>query len=322
MNKSEIKDRIEAYTGTPVKRPVEITRETSNYMDFYRGTILDFNGELYYVLGNMYELRFTLEEYPKYWVKSAIELSSGRKKIIKWDFNENFIFKIGQLNIKCYRSSEKESRILELVKGDYSFMQGNTITSKNEDSIKIIDFIKGKNLYQYLSNLNMNHEEYFHEKFPRILFNLRKSLEAIRFIHANHYVHGDIRNDHIMLDEELKTYRWIDFDLNQDFSDFDIWSLGNILLFCAGKGEHMLRTVRENRDIPKRVYHSLGEDDVSAFFTYRIINLRKIFPYIPKALNDILMRFSKNTTIFYEDVDQILNNVDEILEQIGPHGSR
>jgi serine/threonine protein kinase len=322
MNENEIKERIEAFTGSPVKDTIIITSDTSNYMDFYRGAILDLNGELYYILGNMHESRFTLEEYPKYWVKSAIELSTGRKKIIKWDFNEKFIFKIGQLNIKCYRSSEKESRILEIVNGNISFMQGRTVSTNKGEPVKIIDFIKGEDLYHHLSNLDMDHEEYFHEQFPVILSNLRKSLEAIEFIHKSHYVHGDIRNDHLLIDEDLKTYRWIDFDLNQDFSDFDIWSLGNILLFCTGKGEHTVRTVAENKKMSKNASASICEDDVSAFFTYRIINLKKLFPYIPTALNDILMHFSKNTALFYESVDQIITDVDEVLTLWGHHGSR
>ncbi|MFC1584582.1 hypothetical protein ACFL5V_03430 [Fibrobacterota bacterium] len=314
VNESEIRQRVKSITGINPTGNIEFIEDNSNYVDISRGMVLDFHGELYYILGNMYESRFTLEEYPKYWVKSALELSTGRKKILKWKFDEKFVFKIGALNIKCYRSSEKESRILELVEGNLSFMQGKTIPDGKGEGVKIIDYIKGNNLYNHLTNLEMDHEKYFHTQFPGILKNLQAPLEAIRFIHSHNFLHGDIRNDHILIDDASKAYRWIDFDLNQDFSDYDVWSLGNILLFSAGKGEHTFRNVSKNEKIPEKAFNALCEDDVSAFFEYRIINLKKLFPYIPKKLNDILMRFSKNTTVFYDTVDQILDDIDELIE--------
>jgi hypothetical protein len=36
------------------------------------------------------------------------------------------------------------------------------------------------------------------------------------------------------------------------------------------------------------------------------MNLRKIFPYIPEMLNNILLHFSAGAKVFYETVDEII----------------
>jgi hypothetical protein len=162
----------------------------------------------------------------------------------------------------------------------------------------------------------MDHETFFFEEFPEIFLNLKKCFEAIKFLHENNYVHGDIRTDHIIMDADLNIYRWIDFDLHQDFSDFDIWRIGNVLLFCTGKGSQTFQNVSENKKIPKKILDALSKDDASAFLKHMIANLGKLFPYIPKKLNDILMHFSQSTKVFYDNVDQIIDDMGEVLEQL------
>lgn len=316
MDEKSIRDKIKKITGISVRSKIEITDDASEFLNISRGNVLQLDGKLYFIMGNMFEGRFSLEEYQKYWVKSAIELPSGKKKILKWEFNEEFVIAIGPLNIRCYRSAEKESEVLKVVKGNNSFMQGNTVCDKRGNCVKVIEFIFGDNLFNYLRNLEMNHEQYFIEIFPTVLKNLTTSINAIDILHKNNLCHGDIRNDHIIIESNTKNYRWIDFDLKQDYSDFDVWSIGNILLFAAGMGEHTFKGVEKDKKIPDKVKHSLREDDASAFFKHRIMNLKKIFPYLPKKLNDIFMHFSINTTNFYNDVPQILNDVNEVLDTL------
>lgn len=316
MNINEIKDRIENALGFPYRGKIEFKTDNAEYIDITRGMVLTLDNELYFILGNMFESRFTLEEYPKYWVKSAIELATGKKRIIKWVFNEEFVIQIGVLNIKCYRSPIKEEEILNLTRDHPFFMQGKTAHDSIGKSIRILDYIEGKSLYRYLLDLNMSHEEYFYTVYPSLLCQLKKCMEGIALLHKNNYFHGDIRNDHLILDQNSGNYKWIDFDLNQDFSDFDIWSLGNILLFSTGKNEHTFHNITNNKEISKAAINSLQSNDASAFFKHRIINLRKLFPYIPKELNNILMHFSINTNVFYDRVEQIVNDVNNVLEQL------
>ena len=42
----------------------------------------------------------------------------------------------------------------------------------------------------------------------------------------------------------------------------------------------------ENKEFSEKVRMSLKSDDGSAFYEYRIINLRKLFPYIPRRLRE------------------------------------
>jgi len=308
---NDIKARVEQLTGTHVWNEIIFCEDTSNYMKISRGEVLLFGDEQYYVLGNMYEGRFTLDDYPKYWVKSAIELSTGKKKILKWKFEEEVLFKVGDVQIKCQRNSEKESAILKLGKGNFCFMQGETFSDSQGNPVKIIDYIKGDSFYNYLSNLTLDHQIYFSEIFPGLLSQLKELFIGLQIIHRNNYVHGDIRNDHIFMDNQLKVLRWIDFDLEQDFSDFDIWSIGNILLYAVGMGEHTFANEARKKSLPL-----LTHDDASAFMQYRIINLKKLFPYIPENINSILMRFSKNTSVFYDNIGQIIEDLEETLDTL------
>jgi hypothetical protein len=263
----------------------------------------------------MYEGRFTLDDYPKFWVKTAIEISTGKKKILKWPYHEAYMRKIRDLSIKCFRSSEKESQVLELVRGHSLFMQGRTVPDIKRNPVRIIDFIPGRSLYVHISNMDMEHEAYFYELFPSLFIKLKKSLEAIKFLHTRNYFHGGIRSDHIMMEKDTGKYIWIDFDLNQDMLDFDIWCIGNLIYFITGMGEHTFWDVSHNKKNYTKASGQLSKDDASAFLAHRIINLKKLFPYIPQKLNDILMHFSISTNIFYDNIEQIINDIDEVIEE-------
>jgi hypothetical protein len=137
---------------------------------------------------------------------------------------------------------------------------------------------------------------------------------AIQFLHEADLCHGDIRNDHIFIEEGTGRFRWIDFDLTQDFPDFDVWSTGNILQCIVGKGSVRFTDVREEHP---ELESQLTEDDASAFFPHRIMNLRKVYPYVPEKLNDILMRFSAGAGTNYDRVDQILDDLSDCASAMG-----
>ncbi len=126
--------------------------------------------------------------------------------------------------------------------------------------------------------------------------------------------HGDIRNDHIFIDNETGRFRWIDFDLTQTFPDFDVWSVGNILHYIVGKGFIKFRdVVTEQPDLNGR----LTDDDASAFFPYRIMNLRKVYSYLPERLNRVLLNFSVGASANYDRVDQVLDDLGECASAMG-----
>ena len=236
------------------------------------------------ISGNRYETRFGIEDQPKYWVFSAYEMSTGAQKVIKTVFHEDFYVHISIFKIHCYRSPEKETEVLDLVRGDNRFMQGYTSLDDKGNHVRIVDFIRGKTLLAFIHENNKNHEAYYREDLPERLKNLIDSIEAIALLHRHGTCHGDIRNDHILIDRDSGHYRWIDFDLNQHVSDFDIWSIGNIINYAVGKGINSFHNVLKNEKFPREVREGLTAADASAFYEYRDYEFDKALSlYLPPA---------------------------------------
>jgi hypothetical protein len=127
-------------------------------------------------------------------------------------------------------------------------------------------------------------------------------VEAIGELHALGQHHGDIRNDHIFVERDTGRYIWIDFDFDVNFSDYDVWSMGNVLTYVIGMGMHTFREVSRNPKAYPLASGVLDEDDALVLAKHRIANLRKLFPYIPEELNAVLLRFSMGTSEPYEDL--------------------
>lgn len=317
---SRLKQRISELTGWDVSRPVEIVTDTSDCMRINRGHVVRLEGRDFLIKGNKYESRFGIGYQPKYWVFGAVELETGEQKIIKTVFLEDFNVHIGVFKIHCYRSPQKESEVLNLVRGDKRFMQGYTLLDARGNPVRILDFIRGSSLMQMIHDVEKKHEEYFHEDLPQILRRLAGCIEAIVFLHDNGTCHGDIRNDHIIVDADGGDYRWIDFDLNQHVSDFDTWSIGNILSYSVGKGIRSFQGVFKDKRFSDEVKASLTTEDASAFYEYRVMNLRKLFPYIPERLNRILLHFTTKPQEFYSSMRQLLADYQEMLDSEFPAG--
>ena len=107
-----------------VPKKFRIITDTSEFIRIDYDDIVVLDNSPFLIRHNQKEGRFGLDEQPKFWVKSAIDLSDGSKKIIKLVFHERFQARIGNLLIDCIRSPLKEARILDLVRGHVNFMQG------------------------------------------------------------------------------------------------------------------------------------------------------------------------------------------------------
>jgi hypothetical protein len=231
---------------------------------------------------------------------------------MKLVFYEKFISRIGDIEFECFRSPRKEARILDLVACHKNFMHGYSIHDEKDNLIRILDFIRGKPLLTHVENMGMDHEAYYYEQFPGILDLFLECIQAIRFLHENGEKHGDIRRDHILIDRESGHYRWIDFDFNyrqrESIYGYDLFGLGNILVFLVGMGDELLL------DLKKQSHPSLdilNEEDLNLVFKNRVVNLKKIYPYIPESLNRVLMHFSRGANRFYEDTVQLLDDLGE-----------
>lgn len=313
MNETELRERIDQYSRFPLKGKLNIVTDTTEFMNVGSDDVLELEGAYYLVTGEEIEGRFGLDGEPKFWVKRAIDLSNGSVKVIKLVFYESFVMQLGNLPIKCFRSPNKEARILAKTSGDPYFMKGFTVNDGVGNAVRIIERIQGTRYYDFILNLQMDHEAYFYELFPTIFRNLIDCFEAIRRLHAMEELHGDIRNDHILIDRETGRYTWIDFDYSYDWSEnpfgVDLFGLGNILLLSLGKGFHVLPDLAACGPRGMDVISCLTPADLSLFFRNRIINLRKLFPYIPDSLNNVLLHFSQGADVFYEKAAELLDDL-------------
>lgn len=321
--KERIGQRIEELKGWKVNLArLKIVKDTSDWMRITRGDIIriDECKSDYVVSGNMREPRFGIDDQPKYWVFHATELDTGKDKIIKTVFNEEFYVHISYFKIRCYRDPVKESEVLKLVRGDKRFMQGFSFNDEAGNNVRVIDFIKGKSFFQTIPTIDVMHEEYFNNYLPSILWNLKESIEAILLLHQNGFCHGDIRNDHIFIDSESNKFRWIDFDLKQDVQDFDLWSIGNIISYAVAKGIITLKQAIKSKQFTEDTINQLKAEDGSAFYNYRVMNLSKLFPYIPKRLTNILQHFTLHPTSFYNTLNEFYEEYFDMLEADFPQG--
>lgn len=289
---------------------LRIITDTSDFFDVQYNDILLLDKKPFLMRHNAREGRFGVDDEVKHWVRRAIDLADGEAKIIKLVFYEKFFARVGGIEFECFRSPRKEARILRLVSGHKNFMQGYGVEDEKGNVVRVLDYIYGKPLSTHIEDLSVDHETYFYKLFPDILDRFIHCIEAIRFLHDNGEKHGDIRRDHILVDRSGGEYRWIDFDYNyrhrENIYGYDLFGLGNILIFLVGKGDVRLNDLKRTEEA---VLYRLAEEDMNIVFHHRVANLKKIFPYLPDALNRILMHFSKGAKWFYEETGQLLEDL-------------
>jgi len=290
--------------------------DTSEIFSINRDDIVQIGDRRYRITGHELERRFGMDD-PKFWVKRAVDEITGEKKILKLTFKESFDTVLGGAKIKCFRSPEKEARILEAVKDHPHFMHGMGIHDEKGNIIRVLDIVHGPNFFLYTDSLRMGHRVYFERMFPGILKNLIKAFQAIRHLHSLGFKHGDIRNDHIIVEKETGHYVWIDFDYDYEALEnpysLDVFGLGNVLINAVGKGFHNIQMILSDTMIYGDLKDRLEMEDFSIIHRRRFINLRKLYPYIPKALNDILMHFSIGANVNYELVEEMVEDLNRCL---------
>ncbi|MCP4750034.1 MAG: protein kinase, partial [Proteobacteria bacterium] len=142
---------------------------------------------------------------------------------------------------------------------------------------------------------------------------LVKAFEAILFLHTNGFRHGDIRNDHLILESDTGNYVWIDFDYDFESSEnpfaLDLFGMSNVLLYALGKGLHLYYSITHEPKKYGDLKDRLEVSDFSLLEPSRFLNLRKIYPYIPKLLNDIVMHFSEGADMYYESAYEMIEDL-------------
>ena len=318
LTPDELKDMIARWVGPEqVPKRLSIITDTS---DFYRvdyDDVVILGDRPYLIRNNEREGRFGIDDQQKYWVKRARDLTDGSVKIMKLVFHERFEATVGGIVFDCYRSPRKEARILNLTKDHPRFMQGFSISDTSNNIIRVLDFIKGKTLADTVLLLGKGHEDYFHNHLPYIFDEFVELVQAIQFLHSRKEKHGDIRRDHIIKDTTTGMARWIDFDFNylhkENMFGYDLFGLGNILVYLVGRGDV---TVQKLRQESSSALNRITADDVNIIFNNRVVNLQKVYPYVPEALNVILLHFSVGANTYYDTTEQFLHDLLEAREDL------
>jgi len=311
LSSDDIRELIAERAGeAKVPEKFKVLTDTSDFFRIDYNDVVLLDSRAFWVKRYEKEGRFGIDDQPKYWVRRAVDLGDGSTKILKLVFHEQFDTRIGEISIRCFRSPRKEARILDLVAGHKNFMHGCSVTDSAGNNVRIIEFIYGRSIDAIVSGLDLPHHEYFHSEFPRMLDLYIEMVEAIKFLHDHGEKHGDIRRDHILWDREEQTGRWIDFDYNymhgESMFGFDLHGLGNILIYLAGRGDVLVGDLYRDQ---RSLFDTLWGEDLNLSYKNRVANLRKIFPYIPESLNRILLHFSYGATIFYENTEQMLEDL-------------
>lgn len=307
-----VKELLERYPpGFTVHEPGRVVTDTTEFHNIGGGDVIALDGRHYLVIRDEAERRFGIED-PKFWVKRCVCLQTRVSHILKLVFHETFPMEIGEMVIACYRSPDKESRILDLVRGDWRFMQGETLLDERGNNVRVLEMIRGKRLDLMVDAIDMDHHTYVRERLPGLLEQYIGSCEAIGLLHAHGEKHGDIRRDHIWHEYGTSRFRWIDFDYTFDYVEnpfgLDLFGLGNILLFLVGKGIYTAQNLSAEQ------MALLSPGDYSLMYRYRVMNLGKLFPYLPKELNDVLMHYTVSSEVFYEHVDELLTDLKPCLD--------
>jgi len=310
---NDLKERISELTMRNITGRPKIFSDTSDFMSIDIGNVLRVGGNDYFVTGTAREGRFGIDEQPKFWVKKTIDLTTGERKILKLEFNESFSGRIGTTTFNCIRNAEKESAVLLKMNGHPNFMKGFSARDSIGNLVRIVDIIPGSSLYETLRRLDMPHEVYYRDFLPEIMKKIIGCMEAIVLLHQNGLQHGDIRADHILIHKDTGDYVWIDFDYEVDYREYDLFCLGNILHQVVGKGRHSLHDVRLRPLEYPDFKDPLNWKDMSIMFPHRIANLRKLFPHIPKELNDILIHFSAGANNHYQSIDRPLTDLRKLF---------
>lgn len=293
-----------------VPQKFRIITDTSDFFRINYDDVVLLNDHPYLIRHNQKEGRFGIDEEPKFWVKGAIDLIDGSRKIIKLVFHERFKAKVGRLVFDCVRSPVKEARVIDLVSRHPNFMTGFSVKDSAGNVVRILDYIHGKTMADYAAYAGKNHEEHFCAKFRSIFKEFIEAVKAVKFLHENNEIHGDIRRDHLLRDKTTDRFRWIDFDFTYSHHEnrfgYDIFGLGNILAYITGGGDITVQQLKKEKP---DIFSKLSDEDLNIIFHNRVVNLKKVFPYMPESLNNILLHFSMGAEVFYDDTGQLLDDM-------------
>lgn len=318
---TEIVELFKAHrVSRSLRRQPKVFTDTSNFTSIDYGDIILLDDHYFLITAYAVEGRFGVDDQPKQWVPKVNDLITGEAFILKLVFHETFSVDVGHFTIPCYRSPEKEARILEYTHGHPRFMQGRCVEDEAGNLVRILDVVQGRRLDKFIFRDKCTHEEYYYNLLRPILAEFLQCALAIAYIHEAGFRHGDIRRDHIYVEYDSGLFRWIDFDYDFYLPErpftLDLLELGNLLMFLLARGDYRDRDLLENHAISPERLATISPDDYALLSQNRIVNLQKIFPYISAELNNICLHFSSKTTVWYDNANEFCTDLERAIKTL------
>lgn len=300
-----------------MRKRCRVFADTTDFSSIDYGDIICVDSRYFLVTSFTKEGRFGVDEQIKPWVPKVEDLVSGDRYIIKLVFHETFDLTFGPYTIPFYRSPEKEAQVLELTQGHHHFMQGQSVLDDAGNLVRILEIVNGTRLDKFIHRSQTSHKEYYYEELPTILNNFLECMASINVLHSKGLRHGDIRRDHVFVDRHTGIYTWIDFDYDYYIPErpfaIDLFELGNIIVYLTGRDDFHPRTIMSTDGLGEQVLGKVLPQDYSLLATNKVVNLKKLYPYVNEKLNNIFLHFSKGTDVFYESVDELTGDLQEAL---------
>lgn len=294
--------------------------DTSDFGSIDYGDVINIDNRYFLIVGYTKEGRFGIEEQVKQWVPRVFDLETRQRRILKLVFHENYKIRLGKLEVTCYRNPEKEAQVIELTRGNHAFMQGYATLDEADNLVRVLDIVNGKRLDKHVYSLGDSHNDYLENHLKGLLIRFLTAVEAITLLHRNGLKHGDIRRDHIFVDRDDGHFCWIDFDYDFYLPErpfaLDLLGLGSVLLFLVGQDTFRVKSIMQNPKLGKAVFDTLTVEDMALLSQDRVFNLKKIYPYIPKPLNDILLHFSMGARVMYDEVDEFYDELCRAIDRV------
>jgi hypothetical protein len=74
--------------------------------------------------------------------------------------------------------------------------------------------------------------------------------------------------------------------------------------------------VLSSPEMGKKVFATLDSNDLSLLSQDRVFNLKKLYPSLPKCLNDILLHFSNGTSVMYDTATEFYDDLAASIQQV------
>ncbi|MDP8230685.1 MAG: hypothetical protein P9L93_06235 [Candidatus Gorgyraea atricola] len=209
-------------------------------------------------------------------------------------------------------SSVYEKAFFELVPPHDNIVKGYALEDESGKILIVQDFIEGKTLEDYSDLEGVDHKRYYKELFPILLEKFVEAVNAEKHVLKNdqRMFYHEFDLDHIIIDE-TRAGKPILIDFNEpaprQIEKKVISNIGNSLCKLV-----MAQLYSDDEDDLSE--YGIDDDDLNK--DDYAVNAKKICPYVSDELNQILMRFAASSTNPYEDIDELINDLEVVLDYL------